>query len=448
LPLATNFALFGALTIATVAFSRYAATVETPPWGLYSGYLALLAATGVSLAWIAAPAGVWQTLLREHRLTVALALLAGIAALLAGALFQATWSELSGVTLRLSHAILTLYETNVRVDYGARNLGVGNFLVHIDGSCSGYEGVGLVLVFLGLYLWVFRASLRFPNALLLLPLGVGTIWLLNALRIAVLVSIGGHASPELAIGGFHSQAGWIAFLMVSIGIMATAPRLAFFCADDDRREGGSAGDRVMLAFLAPFMGLMAASVVTAAASPFDTWFYALKVGTMGALLWIFRDVYRGLPARAGAFAVGVGLVVGALWVATAPIDGGDPDLPAWIAAQPLGLAMAWLAIRAAGSVVLVPIAEELAFRGMLHRWLISRNFETVSYSAFTWTAFLVSSALFGLMHQRWLAGALAGAAFAIVMYRSGRLSDAIAAHMTANAVIVTWAIATQSWFLL
>jgi CAAX prenyl protease-like protein len=94
---------------------------------------------------------------------------------------------------------------------------------------------------------------------------------------------------------------------------------------------------------------------------------------------------------------------------------------------------------------MVPIAEELAFRGLLHRWLISRRFDTVAFAQFSWLAFVVSSLLFGFMHQRWIAGALAGAVFALVMYRSGRLSDAIAAHMAANAVVLHWAIAVRNW---
>jgi membrane protease YdiL (CAAX protease family) len=52
------------------------------------------------------------------------------------------------------------------------------------------------------------------------------------------------------------------------------------------------------------------------------------------------------------------------------------------------------------------------------------------------------------MHQRWVAGALAGAIYALLVYRSNRLSDAIGAHMASNAVIVAWAILAREWTLL
>ena len=447
-PLAVNLALFGLLVIATIGFSRYVATVDRAPWALYSAYLLLVAATGVSLALLAAPLSAWRSLVGEHRGTIALSVVTGAASIVAGSFFQAAWTDLSGVTLRLTHTLLSLYEAEIGVDYESRRLRVGNFAVLVDNACSGYEGIGLVVIFLGLYLWVFRSSLRFPNALLLLPIGVGTIWFLNSVRIAVLVSIGAHTSPEIAVDGFHSQAGWIAFLIVTIGIMATVPRFAFFAAHGSALRDRSPSDHLMVAFLAPFMGLMLANIVMSAMAPYDEWFYVLKVVAVGLCLWIFRDVYRGFFTRVDAFTLACGVSVGILWIITAPTGGEDNGIGPWIAAQPVWLAAVWLMIRAIGSIVMVPIAEELAFRGLLHRWIISRNFERVEFAAFTWPAFVISSLLFGLMHQRWVAGALAGAVFALLMYRSGRLSDPIASHMAANAVIIAWAIAAQNWSLL
>jgi membrane protease YdiL (CAAX protease family) len=52
------------------------------------------------------------------------------------------------------------------------------------------------------------------------------------------------------------------------------------------------------------------------------------------------------------------------------------------------------------------------------------------------------------MHQRWIAAFLAGAVYALLMYRSKRLSDAIAAHVASNAAIMVWAVAAQQWSLL
>jgi membrane protease YdiL (CAAX protease family) len=52
------------------------------------------------------------------------------------------------------------------------------------------------------------------------------------------------------------------------------------------------------------------------------------------------------------------------------------------------------------------------------------------------------------MHERLAAAALAGAIYALLLYRTNRLSDAIAAHMASNAVIVGWALLAREWSLL
>ena len=53
-----------------------------------------------------------------------------------------------------------------------------------------------------------------------------------------------------------------------------------------------------------------------------------------------------------------------------------------------------------------------------------------------------------MMHQRWIAAAIAGALYALLVYRSNRLSDAIAAHAASNLIIFIWAVAADQWTLL
>ena len=88
------------------------------------------------------------------------------------------------------------------------------------------------------YLWFYRKTLRFPQATLLVPLGVVAIWLANAVRIAALILIGTWFSPAVALGGFHSQAGWLAFNVVALGLVAVAGRSPFFSMRDfsDRQD--------------------------------------------------------------------------------------------------------------------------------------------------------------------------------------------------------------------
>jgi CAAX prenyl protease-like protein len=98
-------------------------------------------------------------------------------------------------------------------------------------------------------------------------------------------------------------------------------------------------------------------------------------------------------------------------------------------------------------MIIVPLAEELAFRGYLMRRLIAADFENLPVGKFTWFSFLVSSAAFGALHDRWIAGMIAGMLYAITLYRRGRLSDAVLAHGTTNALIAVYVLTTKSWYV-
>jgi CAAX prenyl protease-like protein len=120
-------------------------------------------------------------------------------------------------------------------------------------------------------------------------------------------------------------------------------------------------------------------------------------------------------------------------------------LPDTLAGLPRVEAAGWLFCRVLGSVVTVPMAEELAFRGFLSRRLIAADFQDVSPGRLTGLSFLGSSLAFGLLHQRWVAGTLAGMLFALAYARRGRLADAVLAHATANALIAAWVLVTGDW---
>jgi uncharacterized protein len=67
-------------------------------------------------------------------------------------------------------------------------VGTATFESTIVPECSGYEGVMLGTLLLALYIWLFRMYLRFPQALLLFPIGALAVWLANAVCITVLIA--------------------------------------------------------------------------------------------------------------------------------------------------------------------------------------------------------------------------------------------------------------------
>jgi len=98
--------------------------------------------------------------------------------------------------------------------------------------------------------------------------------------------------------------------------------------------------------------------------------------------------------------------------------------------------------------VTVPIAEELAFRGFLLRRLISSDFDALPPRSFTWLGLAISSIAFGLLHGNlWLAGILAGLAYAWALLRKGSIGSAAAAHATTNALLAAYVLLFHQWHL-
>lgn len=393
-----------------------------------------------------APAVFWTGLLAGEWRSLIIAVLAGTAAWLFGLLAQEFWQPLASGTFWLASHLLELIYADTLYDASKNRLGTPGFLVRIAPQCSGYEGIGLVTVFLALYLWLFRAEIRFPHAFLLFPIGALAIWLANALRITLLIAVGTSFSREVALGGFHSQAGWIAFILIALGLILAVRRLHLFAKTG--LVAVTERSSVAPALLAPLMVLMGVIMLTSALSAGFDRFYPLRVVATAAALWYFRRVYLGWEWRSAWQAIAIGTVVFALWMLLEP--GADSDKTALgkaIASLPPGEKTLWLAFRVAGSVLVVPLVEELAFRGYLLRRLASQDDDNLNPGRFAWLPFLVSSVAFGLLHTRVLAGTLAGMAYALAYYRRGKLADAVVAHTITNGLIALFVLVFGKWAL-
>jgi exosortase E/protease (VPEID-CTERM system) len=441
------FAGFYALTRQVFAM---AARAEDPSGALLAQWLGL----GLVLAamWLLAlaPWRYWRGLMWQEKLSLLAALAAGLAAWGIGEVSHQLWQPLAAGTFWLSKSVLGLFYDDVLYDRVDHVLGTPGFMVTIAPQCSGYEGIGLVTVFLAIYLWLFRSQIRFPQAFILFPLGAITIWLANTIRISTLIAIGTSFSSEVALGGFHSQAGWIAFSCIALGLVYATRQLQLFSVaapDGDAAASDDVEPPLASALLVPLLVLMASVMLTSAVAHGFDWLYPLRPVLTAAALWRYRAVYRSWDWSWNWQAVAIGVVVFAVWLAMEPADADGSTLKNSLEALPAWQEQGWLAFRVIGSVLLVPIAEELAFRGYLLRRLQSADFEEVRADRFTWLSFLGSSLIFGLVHGRWLAGALAGMAYAGAVYRRGKLGDAIVAHMVTNGMIALWVLLGDRWSL-
>jgi len=405
---------------------------------------------GIAAALAFVPGSIWLETIRNNKIALVYGLTTGIVAFLLGISAWRLWLPLSRMTFAVARAILHPFMPGLLSDPSTLSIGSQTFMVTIAPECSGYEGIGLVLAFAAAWLWFLRPEWRFPQALLLLPAGATIMWVFNCLRIAALILIGHAGAVRVALGGFHSQAGWIAFTAVTIGLCLGARRVAWMTNAQTlgALRSEDVAHNLATPYLVPFLAVLATALISRGASAGFEWLYPLRVLVAVGTLWCFRRSYQKLDWHAGWLAVVTGVAVSCIWIALDVIAGGQafqgiPD--AFSRSSPFAR-FTWLAFRVFGAVVAAPITEELAYRGFLMRRLISRSFESVSWARFSWIAIIISSVAYGaLFGRQWLGGTIAGCLFALVLVWRGRIGEAVAAHSVANGIVAVWVIVSGNW---
>ena len=417
-----------------------------------SGALALCCGSGLAVAVAAfwflamAPPQYWRSFFARERITLLVAFAAATAAWLGSEIAQTFWRPLSSATFIVAEWLLRLVYADVIADPSQLLLGTHGFRVQIAPQCSGYEGIALIITFLAVYLWLFRARIRVAHAFVLFPIGVTAVWLINVLRIVCLIVIGTSFSRQLSAAAFHSQAGWIGFIAVALAIVAVTHRMRFF---EIRRSQVARHETnpTAKALLVPFLVLVGSLILTKALSDGFDRFYPARVLVVAGALLTFLPRYRAWDWRWSWLSAGIGVAVFLIWLALDGAAPGEPTTEVAIAGLGGGERAIWLGFRVVGSVVVVPLVEEMAFRGYLLRRLTAAEFEGEAAKRFNWIAFVLSSVAFGLLHGRWMAATGAGMAFALAQYRRGQLADAVVAHITTNGLIALLALMTGDWRL-
>ncbi len=199
--------------------------------------------------------------------------------------------------------------------------------------------------------------------------------------------------------------------------------------------------------------LVVQSILPETHTGFDVrWLYAVKVACVAVALAVLWKHYgelatpRSVSATDWTLSLVAGVGIFVLWIFL--------DQPWAMLGTPVGWnplsangERNWSLIvaRLAGAVIVVPVMEELFWRSLVMRWIRSHDFLAVVPRQVGAMAFLVSSALFGLEHHEWLAGMLAGLAYAGIYMRSGNLWTAVAAHAITNLLLGLWVLYAGQW---
>ena len=182
------------------------------------------------------------------------------------------------------------------------------------------------------------------------------------------------------------------------------------------------------------------------------WIYPVQTAVCAVLLLVFWRRYEFRWRGRGAVLLGVaaGLLAFLLWVTPQEafgvgrrLDGFDPGaLCPWPAAY-----WSTLAARLVRLVLVVPLLEEVFWRGWLMRRLIAPRFDRLAFGTFEWRSFVGVAALFAAVHAPadWPAAFLTGLLYNALACVGRSLGACVVAHAATNLLLGIYILQTGQW---
>jgi exosortase E/protease (VPEID-CTERM system) len=444
--LLAHLALF--VPLVPLSASLYGHAIPLPFGGVLVLWLLLAILASAALFAALAPLTLWSKAVRALGAVWWYAAITAAGAAAAMGWSQGLWARTTQVTFEVVYRLLDRLVPALEVDPANKVIDTGRFAVEIAPVCSGVEGMGLMLAFCATLLLLFRREYIFPRALLLIPVGLLLSFVLNIARIAGLVLIGNAGYTGVAVYGFHSQAGWIAFNAAAVGIAFVSLRSAWFSHAAARHGAVMSGENPTAVYLLPYLALLLAGMVSRAASGGFEGLYWVRLLLAGAALCYSWPRLHGVDWRFSWRGAAGGVAAFAAWIITASLLPHAQGVPAALAALPPISRAAWITGQVLVSVAVTPLTEELAFRGYLLRRIHAPDFESVAPGQVSGLALAISAVTFGLCQGVfWLPGIVSGLVFGLVYMRTGRLGEAIAAHVTGNALLTAVVLGGSQWQL-
>jgi CAAX protease family protein len=185
------------------------------------------------------------------------------------------------------------------------------------------------------------------------------------------------------------------------------------------------------------------------------WFYPIRFVLVVLTILLFSRQYIAQRPTHPVASIGVGVVVFLVWIGpdilfayrhhwlfdNRLLGSSTGILDAALRRNPF-----FLVLRVITSAFLVPVLEELFWRGWLMRWLIERNFQKVPLGTYAGSAFWLVAILFASEHgSYWEVGLLAGVVYNWWIVRTRNLSDCFLAHGVTNGLLAAYVLLAGQW---
>src|SRR5215471_12946829 len=213
--------------------------------------------------------------------------------------------------------------------------------------------------------------------------------------------------------------------------------------------------RATAAFVLPFLlfvGMMALEKTLGLPAAY---FYPIRFAVVLVAICTISRPYLSFRPTSPLASIAVGILVFLIWVAPDHLFGyrhhwlfENSMTGSAVSSLPGDLKgnVAFLVLRCVSSFALIPVLEELFWRGWLMRWIIDHEFLNVPLGTYRAISFWAVAALFASEHgPYWEVGLAAGAIYNWWLVRTRSLGDCILAHGVTNALLCAWILATGQW---
>lgn len=180
------------------------------------------------------------------------------------------------------------------------------------------------------------------------------------------------------------------------------------------------------------------------------WVYPLQTIVCSVLLIWFWKYYDWGQSWRIFTGIAVGLFVLALWISPQWIFGEPPRTSGFdpgVFEESRTLWWATVLMRFLRLVIVVPLLEEIFWRGFLLRYLIDEDFVKVPFGTFTVFSFSSVTVLFGLAHwgPDFVPALLTGVIYNLVAIKTRSLACCVIAHAVTNLGLGVYIMQTKQW---